>query len=367
MLPHATVIVHTPHMNDAPFFLMRLLALLLPVHAPAVRAEAAQAEPSQAQTRELHEALRTADMRIAATGFRLSTAAAALCDRLEPGTGIQLHTLAQYPPRSREAVRTHFGMAGSTVGVEGVVAGSPAEQAGIRADDTILRIGSIASPADLPAEASASVLETLHRQIAELPPAAPIEVVVRRDGTDLHLTVTPIPACRTRYELRIADDFDARANGELIQITSKYVEEVDPALFPAVVAHELAHNIMRHRDRLIAADASFGMASGFGRNVGLFRQTEIEADILSVHLLARAGYPPSLAARFWRETGPRLLEGKFRSRSHPAFKDRVATIEREVARFAASGSEPPALPAFYLNRNAPLSGDWQSLLVRAQR
>lgn len=346
-------------MTNAIGLAARRLALLLAVCAPAV-----EARPSTAQTPELHEALRAADMRVAATGYRLSTAAAALCDRLEPGTGIQLHTLAQYPPESRDEVRWHFRMSGTT-GVEGVVAGSPAEQAGIRADDMIVRLGAIVPPGELPAGASTAMLESLYRQIAALPPGAPIDVVVRRDGRELGFTVRPRPACRTRYELRIAGEFDARANGELVQVTSKYVEDIDPELFPAVVAHELAHNILRHRDRLIAADASFGLASGFGRNVGLFRQTEIQADILSVHILARAGYPPSLAARFWREAGRRLMGGQFRSRSHPALKDRIATVEAEAAKFAAGGGQVP-LPAFFDARDTPLTGEWQSLLVRAR-
>lgn len=345
-------------MTNAIGLAARHLACLL-----AVCAMAAQAQQPSAPTRDLHEALRAADMRIASTGFRLGTAAASLCDRLEPGTGIQLHTLAQYAPASRDAVRAHFNMSG-TVAVEGVVAGSPADQAGVRADDTIVRLGTIVPPDDLPAGASIATLESIDRQLAALPPAAPIEAVVRRDGRELRLTIQPRPACRARYELRIADSFDARANGELIQITSKYLEDVDPELFPAVVAHELSHNILHHRDRLIAADASFGLASGFGRNVGLFRQTEIEADILSVHLLARAGYPPTIAARFLREAGPRLLQGQVRSRSHPAFKDRIATTEAEAARLAAGQT---ALPAFHAGRNAPLTGEWQALLVRAPR
>lgn len=359
LLPHATVLVHSPRMTNAIGLVARQLAVLLAICSPAV-----QAQPSTVQTHELHEALRAADMRIAAIGYRLSTSAATLCDRLEPGTGIQLHTLAQYAPGSRDEVRAHFGMTG-TAAVEGVVAGSPADQAGIQADDTIVRIGAITPPDALPPDASVATLESLYRQISALPPSEPIDVAVRRNGRELRFTILPQPACRTRYELRIADMFDARANGELIQITSKYLEDIDPALFPAVVAHELAHNILRHRDRLVAAGASFGLASGFGRNVGLFRQTEIEADILSVHILARAGFPPSLAARFWREAGPRLMQGQIRNRSHPALKDRIATVEAEAARFAAGGGHT-ALPAFYDARGTPLTGAWQSLLIRAR-
>ncbi|KAI1693910.1 PDZ domain-containing protein [Ditylenchus destructor] len=311
------------------------------------------------QTSELHEALRTADMRVAATGFRLSTAAAGLCDRQEPGTGIQLHTLAQYAPGSRAQVRAHFGMAG-TAAVEGVVPGSPADRAGIRADDTIVKIGTIAPPDTLPAEASVATLEALYRQIAELPPGEPIEIAVLRNGKNASFHRPP--AARLPHPLRIAHRRPVRRARQWRAGSDhvKYIEDVDPELFPAVVAHELAHNILRHRVRLIAAGASFGLASGFGRNVRLFRQTEIQADILSVHLLARAGYAPSLAARFLREVGPRLLEGQIPSRSHPPIRARAGTVEAEAARPAADGK----LPAFYARRNAALTGEWQSLLVR---
>lgn len=328
--------------------------------ALAALAATASAQPAPAE----FEAIRAADLQLASIGYRLSTANAGLCDRLEPGIGIQLHSLDQYAPDVRDAARTHFGFRGA-IAAEGIVAGSPAERSGVRADDTILSIGQVNAPAaPVSAEASTRLLDSFSATVARLPPAAPLAVALRRPEGRIELTIHPVPACRTRYELRIADSFDARANGELVQITSKYLDAVDSELLPAVVAHELAHNILRHRARLDAAGADFGLASGFGRNVGLFRQTEIEADILSVHLLARAGYPLEIAERFWREVGPKLIAGMIRSRSHPPFKDRAATVAAEAARIAAAGPGAP-LPEFYARRGEPLDGEWKKLLVRA--
>lgn len=318
------------------------------------------ATPAPAQDDAGLEMLRTADLRLASIGYRLSAGAAALCDRHEPGLGIQLHTLAQYGPAARPRVRAHFGFAG-TVAVEGVVPGSPADRAGLKQDDTVTAIGGVALPAESPGDASTAQLAALHDAIAALPAERPVEVAVLRAGKPLRLRIVPVPACRTRYELRIADAYDARANGDLVQITSKYLEETPEDLLPALIAHELSHNILRHRERLEAAGAGFGLASGFGRNVGLFRQTEIQADILAVHLLARAGYDPAIAARFRREMGPKQLAGMVRSRSHPPLKDRIAIAEAEAAKIAAAGGEAP-LPAFYAGRNQPLDGNWQPLL-----
>lgn len=311
------------------------------------------------------EAIRSADLRLATIGYRLSVAAAPLCDRLEPGTGLQLHSLAQYGGASRSAMRAHFGFAGP-VAIEAIVAHSPAERAGLRQDDTIVSIGGVVAPVEVPDAPSTAELAGLHSRVADLPSGKSLEISVIRFGTPLTVQVTTVPACRTRYELRIADRFDARATGEMVQISSKYLEAIDADLLPAVVAHELAHNILRHRDRLVDRGADFGLASGFGRNVGLFRQTEIQADILSVHLLARAGYSPELAARFWSEVGPKLMAGMIRSRSHPAIADRIATVEAEAARIGNQGDAAP-LPAFYHRRTDPLDGKWQPLLVRARR
>jgi hypothetical protein len=311
------------------------------------------------------EALRAADVQLASIGFRLSVAGAPLCDRLEPGTGLQLHTLAQYAPTARDGVSAHFGLTGP-VGVEGVVAGSPAMQAGVRADDTLVAVnGAPLAPAPA-GEASTAQLVALHRQLAALPPTAPIDLTLSRAGRQIAVRVQPVAACFSRYELRIGNSFDARANGELVQITSKYLEAIDGDLLPAVIAHELSHNILRHRERLAAAGAEFGFASGFGRNVGLFRQTEIEADILAVHLLSRAQYPPQTAARFWREAGPRLMAGMVRSRSHPPLRDRIDLAAAEAAKFTRPG-EPPATPPFLATRGHPLDGDWRKLLSAPPR
>ncbi len=317
--------------------------------------------PTRASDTELFEAMRHADVALATIGFKLSKAAAPLCDRLEPGLGFQLHFLTQYGAASRERVRTHFRFSGP-VATEGVVAGSPAALAGLQPDDGIFSIDGVTIPDSPSAEPTTAPLQALYRQLAARPPNAPVDLVAQRGDRRFHIELKPVPACRTRYELRIADSFDARANGELVQISSKYFEVIDPDLLPAVIAHELSHNILRHRDRLKAVGADFGLASGFGRNVGFFRQTEIEADILSVHLLARAGYPPMLAARFWGKTGEKVMAGMIRSRSHPSIKDRIAALEAEAARVATPGEA--SLPAFYATRDKPLDGNWRALLQR---
>lgn len=333
------------------FRLCRLLmVVLIGVLAPA---SWAQGDTDAA----LFEGFRAADMRLATAGYRLSTANAVLCDRHEPGHGIQIHTLDQYAPRLRPAVAAHFRFAGA-VAVAGVVAGSPAERAGVRPDDTILTFGGIAVAPQGDGAASTDRLVAFWRAIAALPPAAPIRVDLLRAGAPLSLTIVPVPACRTRYELAITSDLEASANGEMVRISSGYYDSFGAELAPVVIAHELAHNILRHRDRLKAVGAEFGILSGFGRNADLFRQTELQADILAVHLLARGGYPADLASRFRQHPVAKARSGAFQLRSHPHWKDRLRVALAEAARIAANGPGAP----FVAERDSPLTGDWRPLI-----
>jgi hypothetical protein len=319
--------------------------------------------PARAQDDpQLLETVRAADMKVADIGWRLASANAALCDRVEAGTGMQLHTLDQFDPESREAARRHFGFA-SEVAIEGVVPGSPADAAGLKADDSLVRVGSILISGIAGKPASTDRLVAAQLAIAALPPQDAMEIEVIRKGAPIRVTLHPVPICKSRFEMRIADDWGASADGTMVQIGSRFVEEYPENQLASVMAHEFAHNVMRHREKLEARGVDYGMLAGLGRNVKYFRQTELQADLLSVYLLANASYPVRAAIDFWKRFGPSNAGGILRSRSHPAWRDRVATIEAEIAR-VESVSARPVIPALLADRAVPLSGDWQSLLVR---
>lgn len=323
---------------------------------------AAPAGAAAVQSQAEFEAVRDADLELAAIGWRLSVANAMLCDRLEPGLGFQLHTLDQFDSASRRTAQKYFGFA-TPVAVEGVLAGGPAERAGIRRDDSLVRVGSveIASMPGKPGTTQRLVATQL--AIAALAPGEPIEVEAIRAGAPIKVTVSPVPACRSRFELRLASDYGASADGTMVQISSRFLETYTDEQVAGAVAHEFSHNILHHRDRLEARGVDFGMLSGFGANVKYFRQTEIQADLLSVYLLANAGYSPRASIAFWKSFGPSKAGGIFRSRSHPHWRDRVATLEAEVAKIEAISARP-MIPGLIAERSQPLSGDWQSLLIR---
>ncbi|MBC9030930.1 M48 family metalloprotease [Sphingomonas sp. JC676] len=310
----------------------------------------------------LFEQLRASDLEMATIGWRLASSNAPLCDVLEPGLGLQIHTLDQFAPQLRASARSHFKFS-TAVAIEGVIPGGPAAQAGLRPDDSLVRIGPVDIAASAGKPGTTQRLVAVQLAVAKLPPAETLEIQAIRDGAPLTVTVRPIPACRSRFELELADDFSASADGSMVQVSSKLLDTYRGDRAVAAIAHEFSHNILHHRVRLEARGVTFGMLAGFGGNVKYFRQTEIQADILSIYLLANAGYDPKAAPDFWRDFGPKHAGSVFNSRSHPHWRDRIATLEAEIAKVQADPARPH-VSKLIAERDQPLDGDWQSLLVR---
>ncbi|UZK69494.1 M48 family metallopeptidase [Sphingomonas sp. S1-29] len=304
------------------------------------------------------EAIRALDKRLATIGFDLGRDNRALCDRQAPGTGLVVHAPAQYVSNLRAAA-AHFGFAGA-VAVLATVEDSPAAGK-IAQDETLVRWGDVAV-ADLPTATPTAPLIALYDRTAQAPATAPVQIETIRDGQARTTTLEPVAVCRTRFELEMSDAVNAEADGDMVQISSRLFEEYPDSEVAVLVAHELAHNILRHRDRLDAAKVARGLLAGVGRNARLFRQTELEADILSVHLLVNAGYPPLAAATFWRKFGPEHAGGWFRSATHPGWRERAARMQQEGEAIAAGRVDPKA-PPILQQRTVPLDGDWRALLA----
>src|SRR3546814_15943967 len=115
--------------------------------------------------------------------------------------------------------------------------------------------------------------------------------------------------------MRISDWSSDVCSSDLIG--SRFLADY-PQWVAAPIAHELAHNILRHRERLEENGVSYGLLSGIGRNVVYFRQPELEAAFLSVSLLATPYYDPHIRLTFWRPYGPAHGPRIFHSRTHPA-------------------------------------------------
>jgi len=322
---------------------------------PARQKSPAAAHPPSIFTPQLFAALRAADLRLATIAYRLTTRNVALCRDLQPALGLQLHTLLQYQPRARAAASTAFNFT-SAVAIEAVVAGSPGERAGVLPGDSVTAIGGAPVNLSLPAAdqpATTADRDAVDQQLAALPPGKSVRLELRRQDRGITVDVAAVPGCRSRFEVHGEDE--AAADGAIVQIGAKYLDLFDDDGIAVLVAHELSHIILRHRVRLEAAGAKFGVFSEFGKSLGFHRQSENEADRLSVYLLANAGYDPLLPGRFWRGPGRQLDPGIFRNRAYPGITQRAAILDAEAAKILANARRP-VIPGLLSGRDEPLTG-----------
>lgn len=297
------------------------------------------------------EQLRAGDVRLATIGHRLATTNAALCVPQVPVIGIVFHAIDQYDAAEQGDARRVFRFA-TAIGVEGVVPGSVAARAGLRADDSIVSVNG----RPVPVAQGAGHVRTRDAFAALLdgqPATAPLTLVVRRADGDHRVTLAPAPGCATLFELRPGPTLEASADGRQVQLSGAFLDRFDDGQVAVVVAHELAHNILRHHDRLDAAKVDRGLLREFGRNGRLFRQTEDEADRLGVHLLRNAGWDPAAAVTFWRGPGARIAGGIFYSRTHSSPDRRARLIAGEIAALPA-GAPVPYVPPMLAMRDQPL-------------
>lgn len=295
---------------------LALAGLLLPATASAASgnsAAAAELARWQAQEARLH-----------AIGWRLVTGNAPFCEASVPAIGLLLHDAGSYA--RPEAVRGALRLTGD-IGVQAVTPGSPAEAAGLAPNDTLLTIGN-RELATLPLDQRES-----WRRLADINSA--LEAGLRRDGR-IALTwrdaggivreaeLTGVPACPGRFEL-LSTGNRVMADGSRVLLGQAFAGFAYPdELLAAAVAHELAHNLLRHRARLDAQ----------GRTQGNVRATEREADRMMPWLLANAGYPPEAAAEFMHRWGPGspggMLGGIMRARTHDGWDERADLIAAEL-------------------------------------
>lgn len=294
------------------------LAVTLAIGAAALHAQ------DRAQPGALHQ-LQHEDQRLQSIGWRLATGNALFCPDAAPAIGLLLQDMANYA--SPERIRAAVGIDGD-VAVQAVAAGSPAEAAGLTANDAILAIDSVPMAALPPAKAGDwRRLTGLHDRIdASLAADGVVALDLRRGAGEVRSArVEGVPACPGRFEL-LDRGGKASADGARVLIGREFagVTYGDDE-FAAALAHEYAHNLLGHRAWLSAQ----------GRKRKNVRLTEREADRLMPWLLANAGYDPQAAVRFFARWGPRHDGGLFRARDHDGWDERAQFAAAQATQVAA--------------------------------
>ena len=326
-----------------------LSATLLIIGAAAVSDARAPEDHSTSIDLAALRYVRENDLRLAKIGFNLSTASRAICDRLSPQPGIALQAIDQYPLTLRAELRAILGFE-SPVVIETVVSGSPADRAGLRGGDPITAINGhpLASPAEDTPMTSATrdaALALIERQPAD----APLKLSLIRSQRSYTVSIPASPGCAARFEMLLGDSLDAHSDGTTVQIAERFFARYDDGIIAAIVAHEFAHIILHHRERLAAAGVRHGLLGEFGRSRRLVRRSEDDADALSIALLYNAGYDPGAASRFWRSAGNDVDGGVFRSRTHGSPSARAKALDAQIALIPPNAPQP-YIPAVLATR-----------------
>ena len=252
--------------------------------------------------------LQAQDARVADVSWRLQSANAALCQ------GERAHGIAV---QARSQFSGEVGLGDRPV-VAAVARGSAAARAGLRGGDVVLSVNGQVTPTVSKRAGYAPVAATEAMLVGDA-----LTLKVTRAGAVQTLTFAPEAGCASIAQIIPGRRINAQADGRYIQINAGMMDFVtsDDEL-AAVITHELAHNILKHRVKKTPS-----------------KQAEYEADALSVSLFARAGYDLGALLPFWTRFEKRTSPGLFSDGTHPGTKRRLAAINAAVAELEASQAQ----------------------------
>ena len=284
--------------------------------------------------------LREEDYRVAGIVYRLGVAGRAFCPEPFPLTGLAFHHLAEYSRRDHAQAIAFYGLDRGP-GVLSVMPASPAADAGIVAGDVLVSANgdpfpsAVAIAADPDPDRWRPQVVASEVLLEEQLRAGPVRLQILRRGRPLTLTLGSLPGCPARGRLARSGQANAFADGRYAIMTTRFLSffRSDDELAVAM-AHELAHNILRHPQQLEAQGVPRGFLRHIGRNARLVRATEVDADRLSVRLLWAARFDLNAIIPFWRRLHARPDSMLQIISAHPGLRARERYINEVLAELA---------------------------------
>lgn len=285
-----------------------------------------------------YRALVEQDLRLATIGYRLASANAPFCERKARNPAMVLHDVAQYPDTKTAFAAFAFP---EPIAVAALVKGGPADAAGIKVGDGVQAIGD--DSLDLPDRAEQGptyerIVDAKDKLAQSLAESGAVQLRLLRGTSPKTAILAPPLVCASDFWVDTRNKLDAGADGNQVRVTTALMLFTpDDGELAAAVAHELSHNLLGHRERLKAKP---GMKAVLA--------TEIEADRLSVWLMANAGYDPTAALRFAERYGRKTGLGIFSDGTHLRWKNRVRVMQAEIDLIAGTSKQsglaaPPLL------------------------
>lgn len=212
------------------------------------------------------------------------------------------------------------------------------------------------------------------------------DIEFEREGAKYTTQLGVETGCRYRLNVTESKSFDALSNSDSIDLPYEVVRFMpDDDKLAYVIAHEMAHHVLGHRERretnamvggsigavvdlgLIVMGGLAGARSGsgnpifsqIGSDVGkkLFSEEfNREADTMSVYFMVRAGFDPLKAQDIWRDLSnaePNGILESYRS-SHPSDPERTANFEAAVQRITGQIARNERLLPVKESANQPI-------------
>ena len=344
-------------------------ALFAPVIAASIAACARPTQqlttvaPDPAHAERLQRAIESdlrQQQRVEDVGHALLTAATPFCGTaLGPRVGVRFANVHSFPPEYQEAARS-LGFTDTLV-IVAVAQGSTAARSGFSRGDRVVAVDGGPPPrgpnavsqltstfAGRPTDAPRLTLEQgPTRFIADVAPGeVRVAEPVARVGGRLRVAMPADTVCAFGLVTTRGDELNAWADGVNVTVTSGMLRFLaDGDELAAMLAHEIAHNALRHvqapqknvsigsqpsaTGETAAATqtvATNGELAKTGANVGS-EDVEGEADYLGMYLLARARRPIAKAGSFWRRMAQQNPVGTTYASEHPTTPERFVRLE----------------------------------------
>lgn len=333
------------------FFLAGVLAGCAAPVTQRIKVDDVAAEIEAKKQREIAlQSIVEDETRLYNVAYRIFSKASSLCaDKQRYSMGMITRNKFAFGNDMQEAAATLYGLS-DVIKVFHVVPDSPAQKAGIKPGDMPLAVN------EWPVPVGEESGKKYKEKMAEILKAGnKVSLRFLRDGAQQTMEIAPEKYCD--YEVHLLtknygparpDDINAFADGKRLVITRGMMRFTkDDIELATVVAHELAHNAMKHIDKrqgnvilgtildiLIGAKTGVDTGGMFGNLAGLAysQDFEAEADYVGLYMMALAGMEIASAPNFWRRMAaahPDSIRNNHLA-THPATPHRFLALEETV-------------------------------------
>ncbi len=280
-----------------------------------------------------------------------------LCPNLSRNLiGITAKTKYSYSPQFADVAQKNLHL-NEQLKVVSTLTNGGAAQVGIRPGDTLIAAEDIMMPQGPNAESeAATILAALVSNTR-----SSIKLTVMRNDANLLFNVPLTRACGIRILLGNTDLVNSYADDRRLMVTRGMMNFVNSNEELAyVIAKEMAHNILSHptklrrtetvaniMDKLNQPSSNTNVLTDTSRITATPKEYDIEADRLSLYLLARADYKIDQAKYFWQRLAKQYPAVLLDSHTaiHPAISHRLVAIEKAIAEIQEKQkNQQPLLP-----------------------